>query len=197
MVAQVYQTLTNKTLTTPIISTISNTGTLTLPTSTDTLVGRATTDTLTNKTLTTPIISTISNTGTLTLPTSTDTLVGRATTDTLTNKTLTSPTLTTPVLGTPSSGTLSACTVDGTNLVGYKAIPQSGAAKVASYTLAVGDVGEFIEVGASGSIVVPNSTFAAGDAVVIFNNTSGAITLTMSITTAYIGGTDADKATIS
>lgn len=52
------QTLTNKTLTSPIISTISNTGTLTLPTSTDTLVGRATTDTLTNKTITTPIIST-------------------------------------------------------------------------------------------------------------------------------------------
>lgn len=44
------QTLTNKTLTAPIISTISNTGTLTLPTSTDTLVGRATVDTLTNKT---------------------------------------------------------------------------------------------------------------------------------------------------
>jgi len=48
------QTLTNKTLTTPVISSISNTGTLTLPTSTDTLVGRATTDTLTNKTLTSP-----------------------------------------------------------------------------------------------------------------------------------------------
>lgn len=45
------QTLTNKTLTAPIISTISNTGTLTLPTSTDTLVGKATTDTLTNKTI--------------------------------------------------------------------------------------------------------------------------------------------------
>jgi hypothetical protein len=82
------KTLTNKTLTTPVISTITNTGTLTLPASTDTLVGRATTDTLTNKTLTAPVISTISNTGTLTLPTSTDTLVGRATTDTLTNKTL-------------------------------------------------------------------------------------------------------------
>jgi len=50
-------TLTNKTLTTPVIGTISNTGTLTLPTSTDTLVGRATTDTLTNKTLTTPVIN--------------------------------------------------------------------------------------------------------------------------------------------
>src|SRR5210317_2286211 len=46
------QTLTNKTLTTPVISSISNTGTLTLPTSTDTLVCRDTTDTLTNKTLT-------------------------------------------------------------------------------------------------------------------------------------------------
>ena len=45
------QTLTNKTLTTPVISSISNTGVLTLPTSTDTLVGRATTDTLTNKTM--------------------------------------------------------------------------------------------------------------------------------------------------
>jgi hypothetical protein len=45
------QTLTNKTLTAPVIATIVNTGTLTLPTSTDTLVGRATTDTLTNKTI--------------------------------------------------------------------------------------------------------------------------------------------------
>jgi fibronectin-binding autotransporter adhesin len=52
------QTLTNKTLTTPVIATISNTGTLTLPTSTDTLVGRATTDTLTNKTLTSAVLNT-------------------------------------------------------------------------------------------------------------------------------------------
>jgi hypothetical protein len=44
------QTLSNKTLTTPTISSIVNTGTLSLPTTNDTLVGRATTDTLTNKT---------------------------------------------------------------------------------------------------------------------------------------------------
>jgi hypothetical protein len=43
-------TLTNKTLTSPIISTIvSGGGTLTLPTQNDTLVGRDTIDTLTNK----------------------------------------------------------------------------------------------------------------------------------------------------
>jgi hypothetical protein len=51
------QTLTNKTLTAPTISTIVNTGTITLPTSTDTLVGKATTDVLTNKTLTTPTLT--------------------------------------------------------------------------------------------------------------------------------------------
>ncbi len=56
------QTLTNKTLTAPVITSIVPAGgqTLTLPTSTDTIVGRATTDTLTNKTLTTPVIDSIS-----------------------------------------------------------------------------------------------------------------------------------------
>lgn len=48
------QTLTNKTLTSPVIASISNTGTLTLPTSTDTLVGRNTADTLANKILAAP-----------------------------------------------------------------------------------------------------------------------------------------------
>ena len=52
------ETFTNKTLTAPVIATIVNSGTLTLPTSTDTLVGRATTDTLTNKTITGAIITT-------------------------------------------------------------------------------------------------------------------------------------------
>ena len=44
-------------LITPSFGSIVNSGTLTLPTSTDTLVGRNTTDTLVNKTLTSPIIN--------------------------------------------------------------------------------------------------------------------------------------------
>jgi len=79
------QTLTNKTLTAPVISTISNTGTLTLPTSTDTLVGRATTDTLTNKT-----INSASNTITITESNISDlgSYITASSTDTLTNKTI-------------------------------------------------------------------------------------------------------------
>lgn len=73
------QTLTNKTLTTPVISTITNTGTLTLPTSTDTIVGRATTDTLTNKTLTSPVI----NGGTLVGPEERTTVSATAATGTI------------------------------------------------------------------------------------------------------------------
>lgn len=84
-----------------------------------------------------------------------------------------------------------------TMTVGFRNIPQSGSAKTANYDLVVGDVGKFIEVGASGAITIPDATFAAGDVVSIFNNTSGAITITCTITTAYIAGTDADKATVS
>ena len=51
------ETLSNKTLLTPVISAISNTGMLILPTTNDTLVGRATSDTLTNKTLSNPVVT--------------------------------------------------------------------------------------------------------------------------------------------
>jgi hypothetical protein len=124
-------------------------------------------------------------------------VVGVTATQTLTNKTLTSPTLTTPALGTPASGVLSSCTVDGTNKVGYLNIPQSGSAKTTSYTLVVGDVGEYILLGTSGAVVIPDATFAAGDVVSIFNNTGSTATITCSITTAYIAGTFTDKATMT
>jgi hypothetical protein len=108
----------------------------------------------------------------------------------------TSPTLVTPALGTPASGVLSNTTVDGTNKVGYLNIPYV-ADKTTSYSLATGDIGEVVGVGTGGSITIPDATFAAGDAVLVFNNTSGSITITCTITTAYIAGTDADKATVT
>jgi hypothetical protein len=107
-----------------------------------------------------------------------------------------------------TNGTTTALTLTTTqaaNFVGVvsdaagnlRAIPQSGSAKTSSYTLATADVGEFINVGTGGSIVIPDATFSTGDVVSVFNNTSGSITITCTITTAYIGGTDADKATVS
>ena len=52
------QTLTNKTLTTPVIASISNSGTMTVPTGGGTLATIGGTQTLTNKTLTSPTLNT-------------------------------------------------------------------------------------------------------------------------------------------
>jgi hypothetical protein len=54
----------------------------------------------------------------------------------------TSPTLVTPVLGTPASGTLSSCTVDGTDAVGFRNVPQNS--QSAAYTLVLADAGKHI-----------------------------------------------------
>ena len=104
---------------------------------------------------------------------------------------------TTPTLGTPASGNLSNCTADGTNGVGFRVIPSAGAEKTGSYTLQTADRGEFVQVGSGGSITVPNSTFAAGDVVVIYNNHTAAITITLSTTNAYIAGTNTNKTSVS
>jgi len=80
--------------------------------------------------------------------------------------------------------------------VGYLNIP-AVADKTTSYSLQTSDIGKVVGVGSGGSITIPNSTFAAGDAVLIFNNTSGDITITCTITTAYIAGADADVASVT
>ena len=107
---------------------------------------------------------------------------------------------------TSGSATLNAPAIAGTNTytlppdastLGYRNVPQSGSDKTSSYSLATTDIGEFVGVGTSGSITIPNSTFAAGDIVSIFNNTTGNITITCSITTAYIAGTNTDKDTMT
>ena len=95
---------------------------------------------------------------------------------------------------TPSTGVFTTVT-DANGKI--RAVPLSGSAKTTSYSLVTGDVGEYIEIGTGGSITIPDATFAAGDIVSLFNNTSGDITVTCTITTAYIGGTNTDKATVT
>jgi hypothetical protein len=106
---------------------------------------------------------------------------------------------------TSGTSTLNAAAVAGTTTLtlpnqtatlGYINIPPVGT-KTSSYTLAVTDVGEYVQVGSGGSITIPDATFAEGDVISIFNNTSAGITITCSITTAYIAGTDSDKATVT
>jgi hypothetical protein len=99
-------------------------------------------------------------------------------------------------LGTPSSGALTNCTADGTSKVGYRNIPAVGT-KTSSYTLAVGDVGKYVQVGSGGSITIPNATFAEGDVVSIFNNTTGSITITCTISTAYVAGVNTDSSSMT
>jgi hypothetical protein len=90
---------------------------------------------------------------------------------------------------------------DETMTIGFRNIPQSGSDKVDGYTLTINDVGKFVVIGSSGSptviITVPNNVFVAGDVVSVFNNTSASATISCPITTAYIAGTDSDKASVS
>ena len=78
--------------------------------------------------------------------------------------------------------------------VGYRNIPDGGP-KNTSYTLAADDVGKYVQITSGGSITIPDSTFVNGDVISMFNNTDAAVTVTCSITTAYIAGTDTDVAT--
>lgn len=97
-------------------------------------------------------------------------------------------------------GSVVAVAYNGTDFVkvGILGIPPNSAgAKTTSYTLQRSDTGGYVEIGSGGSVTIPNSVFFAGDATVIVNNTAGAVTLTCSITTAYVAGTDVDRNSVS
>jgi len=101
------------------------------------------------------------------------------------------PTLTTPVLGTPTSGTLSNCTVDGTNSVGFRNIPQNS--QSAAYTLVLADAGKHIfhpsgDANARTYTIPANSSVAypIGTAITFINMTSQVVTIAITTDTMYL-----------
>ena len=100
------------------------------------------------------------------------------------------PTLVTPVLGTPTSGTLSNCTVDGTNTVGFRVIPQN--AQSGSYTLVLADSGKHLyhasgDGAATYTIPAASSVaFPLGTAITFINLSATSISIAITTDTMYL-----------
>lgn len=189
------ETLTNKTLTTPVLSGTASgitsgrlgylAGALTFGNGSAELivVTTASTQTLTGKTIDTAGSNTIkingntlaagAGTATITFFTTSDTVVGRATTDTLTNKTLTAPAI--------NGATFDATTVVSdtgtiaTNSVGFRGAPQSANA---TGTLALTDQGKHLYVAANQTVPANASVaFPIGATIVLVNSSATSITV--------------------
>jgi len=94
-------------------------------------------------------------------------------------------------LGTPSSGTLSSCTVDGTDAVGFRNIPQNS--QSAAYTLVLADAGKHIlhpssDANARTFTIPANSSVAypIGTAITFINMTSQVVTIAITTDTMYL-----------
>jgi hypothetical protein len=98
---------------------------------------------------------------------------------------------------TTVTGTTSTFTTVADVAGNVRAIPQTGAVKTSAYTLSISDIGEYVQVGTSGSVVVPNGLFSNGDVVLVVNNTTGNISIDCPITTAYAAGTNTDRASLT
>jgi len=95
-----------------------------------------------------------------------------------------------PALGTPASGTLSNCTVDGTNAVGFKNIPQN--AQSGSYTLVLADSGKHIyhalgDGAATYTIPAASSVaYPIGTAITFVNLSATSVSIAITTDTMYL-----------
>lgn len=92
-------------------------------------------------------------------------------------------------LGTPSSGTLSSCTVDGTDAVGFRNIPQN--VQTGSYTLVLADSGKHIYRGSGSSATwtIPAASSVAypiGTALTFINLSSTSVSIAITSDTMYL-----------
>jgi len=92
----------------------------------------------------------------------------------------------TSVLQSANTGSTLTQTLPATDAVtlGYLNIPSSST----TGTLVAADVGKFLPLAAG--VTVPASIFAAGDAVSLYNNTTGNLTITCSAVTTKIAGSN-------
>lgn len=166
---------TSPTLTTPVISSIVNTGTLTLPTSTDTLVGRATTDTLTNKTLTSPTISggTINSAsvGATTPSTGAFTTLSTTSTATLNSVSTSSATISGGSINGTTVGATTASTGRFTTLTATSTITPSSTAGIVGTT-----TNDSAQAGSVGEYFAPTTASIALTTNVVANCTSQSLT---------------------
>jgi hypothetical protein len=128
----------------------------------------------------------------LALPTSLTLTTLNATSASITTLSGTTATYTSASI-TTATGTAATFTTMSDGVGNVRNIPSAGAAKTSEYTLTISDIGEFITIGTSGKVLVPNNTFSTGNAVSVYNDTTGNVSINISTTTAYVVGTNTNR----